>query len=124
RARPTRRARPPPGPGGPSPRAAAPPLGQPQLAPRRDQLRNRARLDEVNLPRDERGERLAVDPVLHASSLPLICINSGETPKRARSAASPTRPVHLRLEVFGYSAALAAGNRPVSRAHRSPPPPR
>jgi hypothetical protein len=87
---------------------------QPELDDLREQLRNRPRLDEINLPRHERSERLAIDRVLHSSSLPLIHINSDGTPKRARSAASPTWAVssyvnsftlvvHLRLLVRAVS---------------------
>jgi hypothetical protein len=65
----------------------------------REQLRNRPGLHEVNLRRHERGERLAVDPVLDSSSLPLIYINTNRARKRACSAASPTRAVQLCLEV-------------------------
>ena len=70
---------------------------QPELDHVREQLRNRASLDEVNLPLDERGQRLAVDPGADPSSFPLIYINSAGMPTRSASAASPTGTVQLRL---------------------------
>jgi hypothetical protein len=69
-----------------------------QLDHVREQRRNRASLDEVNLLCHERGQRLAVDPVANPSSFPLIHINNAETPTRPATAASPTGTVQLRLE--------------------------
>jgi hypothetical protein len=47
-------------------------MTQPQFDHVRQQLRNRACLDEFDLPRHERRQRLAVDPVFHCSSFSLI----------------------------------------------------
>ena len=90
---------------------AQPLMLEPKLNNLREQLRHRTRLDPIDLPLHEGGERLAVDPVIHSSSLPLIYINSDGVPKRARSAASPTGAVQLCPEAsWRYSGAPAAAS--------------
>ena len=74
---------------------------KPQLDHVREQPWNRSGLDDLHLSRHELRQRLAVDPVLHLSSLRLIYINSGGTRRRARARRrSPTGPVHLRLDAL------------------------
>ena len=76
--------------------------------------------DEIDLPRDELGERLAIDPVLKLASFGLIRINTGTAPKAGALGSLPTRRVQLCLDgCLCYSVVPEAGSRPVSRAQRS-----
>lgn len=64
-------------------------VAEAQLDDLREERRNHSLFDEIDLPRDERRQRIAVDR-----------INSDETPKPALVAASSTTPVALCLGVL------------------------
>jgi hypothetical protein len=63
----------------------------------REQWGHCARLDEIDLPCDELGQRFAVDPVLRFSSLRFTSVNPEEVPTRRLAPPRSTLRVALCL---------------------------